>query len=84
MTAPSPSGPGKFDRRMLIAPIILPGTYPACTSNIQAWGVFFLIRAKFRHPMVIVQTLPDVDQFRWSTSARQTWQPLERSRAIQV
>jgi hypothetical protein len=43
VTAPSPNGPGKFDRRMLIAPIILPGTYPAYTSNIQAWGVFFLI-----------------------------------------
>ncbi len=42
VTVPNPNGPGKDDRRLLIAPIILPGTYPAYTTNIQAWGVFFL------------------------------------------
>lgn len=29
-------------RRMLIMPIVNPGTYPAYTTNIQKWGVFFL------------------------------------------
>ncbi len=42
VTAPNPNGPGKDDRRMLVAPVILPGTYPAYTTNIQYWGVFFL------------------------------------------
>jgi len=27
---------------MIVAPIIAPGTYPAYTTNILAWGVFFL------------------------------------------
>jgi Flp pilus assembly protein TadG len=49
VTPPSPNGPGKDDRRMLIAPVILPGTYPAYTSNIQYWGVFFL-RSKVPTP----------------------------------
>ncbi|MEP6912249.1 MAG: TadE/TadG family type IV pilus assembly protein [bacterium] len=49
VTTPSPNGPGKDDRRMLIAPIILPGTYPAYTTNIQAWGIFFL-RSKVPTP----------------------------------
>jgi Flp pilus assembly protein TadG len=30
------------DRRMLVAAIIAPGTYPAYTTNILDWGVFFL------------------------------------------
>jgi Flp pilus assembly protein TadG len=30
------------DRRMLVAAIIKPGTYPAYTTNILDWGVFFL------------------------------------------
>lgn len=42
VTTPSPNGPGKKERRLLIVPIILPGFYPAYTTNIQAWGVFFL------------------------------------------
>ena len=42
VTAPDPNGPGVDERRLIVAPIILPGTYPAYTTNIQAWGVFFL------------------------------------------
>lgn len=42
VTTPNPNGPGVDDRRVIVAPIILPGTYPAYTTNIQAWGVFFL------------------------------------------
>jgi Flp pilus assembly protein TadG len=42
ITAPSPNGPGKAQRRLLIAPIIAPGDYPAYTTNILGWGVFFL------------------------------------------
>src|SRR6266851_674651 len=49
VTTPNPNAPGKDDRRMLVAPIILPGTYPAYTSNIQAWGIFFL-RSKVPTP----------------------------------
>jgi Flp pilus assembly protein TadG len=30
------------DRRMLVVPLIRPGTYPAYTSNILQWGIFFL------------------------------------------
>lgn len=47
--APNPNGPGQDDRRLLVAPIIAPGTYPAYTTNIQAWGVFFL-RSKVPTP----------------------------------
>jgi Flp pilus assembly protein TadG len=42
VTAPSPNGPGKDERRLLIAPIIAPGNYPAYATNIVGWGVFFL------------------------------------------
>ena len=56
VTAPNPNGPGKKDRRMIVAPVILPNgppplqaSYPAYTSNIQGWGVFFL-RAKVPTP----------------------------------
>lgn len=38
------------DRRMLIMPIINPGTYPAYTTNIQRWAVFFL-----KNKSVIIQ-----------------------------
>jgi Flp pilus assembly protein TadG len=31
-------------RRRIVAPIIAPGTYPAYTSNIRHWGVFFITR----------------------------------------
>ena len=34
--------PAGNDRRRLVLPIILPGSYPAYTTNIQAWGIFFL------------------------------------------
>ena len=36
------------DRRMLVAAIIAPGTYPGYTTNILDWGVFFL---KTRAPL---------------------------------
>jgi len=49
VTVPSPNGPGQDDRRMLIAPIIAPGSYPAYATNILAWGVFFL-RSKVPTP----------------------------------
>ena len=42
LTAPSPNGPGKSDRRMLIAPVLTPGIYPNYTTNINHWGVFFM------------------------------------------
>jgi Flp pilus assembly protein TadG len=34
--------PAGNSRRMLVMAIINPGTYPAYTTNIQGWGVFFL------------------------------------------
>lgn len=41
--APNPNGLiAEDDRRLLVVPIISPGTYPAYTGNIQSWGVFFL------------------------------------------
>lgn len=49
VTTPNPNAPGQDERRMLVAPIILPGTYPAYTTNIQAWGVFF-VRSKIPTP----------------------------------
>ncbi len=42
VTAPSPNGPGKDDRRLLVVPIVAPGVYPAATTNILKWGVFFI------------------------------------------
>ncbi|MEP6913595.1 MAG: hypothetical protein ABI923_12620, partial [bacterium] len=36
----NPTAPN--NRRMLVAAIIAPGTYPAYTTNILDWGVFFL------------------------------------------
>lgn len=42
VTAPSPNGPGKDERRLLVMPVIAPGNYPAYTTNIRYWGVFFL------------------------------------------
>jgi Flp pilus assembly protein TadG len=44
VTTPSPNGPGKDERRLLVLPIIAPGPYPAYTTNILDWGVFFLKR----------------------------------------
>ena len=42
-----PTGVTMNNRRLLVMPFILPGTYPAYTSNIQGWGVFLI-----RHPAV--------------------------------
>ena len=50
LTAPVPNGSiAKKDRRLFVAPIILPNgpsplqlSYPAYTTSIQEWGVFFL------------------------------------------
>ena len=42
VTAPSPNAPGKDERRLLVVPIIYPGFYPAYTTNIVYWAVFFL------------------------------------------
>ncbi len=41
--------PAGNERRELVMPIIRPGTYPAYTTNIIDWGVFFL-RAKVPTP----------------------------------
>lgn len=38
------------DRRILIMPILLPGTYPTRTGNIEKWGMFFL-----RNKSVVIQ-----------------------------
>jgi hypothetical protein len=46
VTAPSPNGPGKDDRRILIAPIVAPGTYsgtPVSAPTLK-FGAFFLKR----------------------------------------
>ena len=42
-----PSGTVMNNRRLLVMPFILPGTYPAYTTDIKGWGVFL-----FRHPAV--------------------------------
>ena len=44
VTPPSvPHRPGQEERRVIVAPIILPGTYPASTNaRIEAWGTFFV------------------------------------------
>jgi Flp pilus assembly protein TadG len=42
VTAPNPNAPGKDERRLLVMPIISPGFYPAYTTNIKFWAVFFL------------------------------------------
>jgi Flp pilus assembly protein TadG len=35
--------PGQEERRIIVAPIVLPGTYPASTdARIEAWGTFFV------------------------------------------
>jgi len=46
VTAPSPNGPGKDDRRILIVPIVAPGTYtgtPVSAPTLK-FGAFFLKR----------------------------------------
>jgi len=42
VTAPNPNAPGQDARRLLVVPIVAPGTYPAATTNILKWGVFFI------------------------------------------
>ncbi|MEJ7575688.1 MAG: pilus assembly protein TadG-related protein [Pyrinomonadaceae bacterium] len=42
LTAPNPNAPGQDGRRILIAPIVAPGTYSPPTTNIVKFGVFFL------------------------------------------
>ncbi|HEX7178074.1 MAG TPA: pilus assembly protein TadG-related protein [Pyrinomonadaceae bacterium] len=42
VTAPSPNAPGEDDRRILIAPIVLPGTYNPPRTQIVNWGAFFM------------------------------------------
>ena len=42
VTAPNPNGPGQDKRRLLVVPIVAPGTYPAATTNIIKWAVFFI------------------------------------------
>jgi hypothetical protein len=42
VTAPNPNGPGKYERRLLVSPILTPGVYPNYTTSINHWGVFFM------------------------------------------
>lgn len=42
VTAPSPNGPGKDDRRILIVPIVSPGTYDPPNANVIKFGAFFM------------------------------------------
>ena len=44
VTAPSPNAPGQDDRRILIAPIVAPGTYSPPRTVIIRWAAFFLKR----------------------------------------
>jgi hypothetical protein len=46
VTLPDPNNPsyGQDERRVIVAPIIEPGSYPAYTTNIIDWGIFFLKR----------------------------------------
>jgi Flp pilus assembly protein TadG len=58
VTAPNPNELiAEDDRRLLVVPIIAPGTYPAYTTGIQAWGVFFL-RSKVPTPNGNCSTTP--------------------------
>ncbi|MGH9930323.1 MAG: pilus assembly protein TadG-related protein [Pyrinomonadaceae bacterium] len=42
VTAPNPNAPGKDDRRILIVPIVSPGTYNPPNAQVVKWGAFFL------------------------------------------
>ena len=42
VTAPNPNAPGKDDRRILIVPIVSPGTYSPPNAQVVKWGAFFL------------------------------------------
>jgi Flp pilus assembly protein TadG len=58
VTAPNPNGPGKDDRRLLVVPIVAPGVYPAATTNILKWGVFF-IKSKVPTPNGNCSSIPN-------------------------
>lgn len=49
VTAPEAAHlPGQEERRLIVAPIVLPGTYPASTdARIEAWGTFFVKKKMF-------------------------------------
>ncbi len=42
VTPPSPNAPGKDDRRILIVPIVNPGTYNPPNAIIRKWAAFFI------------------------------------------
>lgn len=42
VTPPSPNAPGKDDRRILIVPIVAPGTYSPPNATVLKFGAFFL------------------------------------------
>jgi Flp pilus assembly protein TadG len=42
VTVPNPNGPGQDQRRLLIAPLVLPGTYNPPNARVVKWGAFFL------------------------------------------
>ena len=44
VTPPSPNAPGKDDRRILIVPIVAPGTYSPPNATVLKFGAFFLKR----------------------------------------
>ena len=44
VTSPNPNAPGKDDRRILIVPIVLPGTYSPPNAQVIKFGAFFLKR----------------------------------------
>jgi hypothetical protein len=42
VTAPNPNAPGQDQRRILIVPIVWPGTYSPPNTVIKKWAAFFL------------------------------------------
>lgn len=42
VTAPNPNAPGQDQRRILLAPIVSPGTYSPPFAQVQKWAAFFL------------------------------------------
>lgn len=42
VTPPNPNAPGQDDRRVLLAPIVWPGTYNPPQTVVRKWGAFFL------------------------------------------
>lgn len=45
VTTPNPNAPGQDDRRILIVPIVAPGSYSPPTTRIIKWAAFFLKRS---------------------------------------